>query len=127
MMAMLGILALIGIVGAGRLIDASWVHVVARDTRDLMALARDQATATGTRTSVRFDGVQHRVVVHAGTDTIARYDALEHGGVRLASTRDSMAYAPSGLGFGASNLRLVLSKGASAETVTVSRLGRVSR
>ena len=127
MMAVLGILAAIGIAGAARLIDASWVHVVARDARDLMALARDQATATGTRTSVRFDPLQQRVVVHAGTDTIARYDALDHGGVRLSSTRDSMAYAPSGLGYGASNLRLVLSKGASAETISVSRLGRVSR
>lgn len=125
LMAMLGVIMALGVVGASRLLDAAWTHIVARDARDLLALARDQATATGTRTAVRFDGVTHRITVHAGTDTVARYEAREHGGVTLQSTRDSMAYGPSGLGFGAANLRLVLRKGASAETVTVSRLGRV--
>lgn len=125
LMAMLGVIMALGVVGASRLLDATWTHIVARDARDLLALARDQATATGTRTAVRFDGVTHRITVHAGTDTVARYEVREHGGVTLQSTRDSMAYSPSGLGFGAANLRLVLRKGASAETVTVSRLGRV--
>ncbi len=127
LLSMLGVLAAIGIVGASRLLDATWTHVVSRDARDLLALAREQATATGSRTAVRFDASTHRIVVHAGTDTVARYDTREHGGVTLESTRDSMAYTPSGLGYGAANLRLVLRKGVSAETITVSRLGRVSR
>ncbi len=126
-LAVTGVLAAIAVAGAGRLLDAAWVHIAARDTRDLLALAREQAIATGTRTAVRLDAAAHRVVVHAAGDTIARYDALEHGGVRIETTRDSLAYTPAGLGYGAANLRLVLRKGASAETVTVSRLGRVSR
>jgi len=38
-----------------------------------------------------------------------------------------MAYAASGLGYGASNLRVIVRRGASADTITVSRLGRVKR
>jgi len=38
-----------------------------------------------------------------------------------------MAYAPNGLGYGASNLTLVLRRGERAETLVVSRLGRVRR
>jgi hypothetical protein len=45
--------------------------------------------------------------------------------VRLAATRDSMAYLPLGLGYGAANLRAVLTRGRASDTVFVSRLGRV--
>lgn len=127
LLATLGLLAAIGIRGIAALLDSTWTHIGARDVADLLSLAREQAAATGTRTAVRFDPAAGRVVVHAGTDTVARYDLAQHGGLTLEATRDSMAYAPSGLGYGAANLRVVLRKGASAETLTVSRLGRVRR
>jgi hypothetical protein len=127
LLALLGVLATVSIRGIARLLDATWVHIATRDVADLLALAREQATATGTRTAVRFDEAAGHVAVHAGTDTVARYDFSAHGRVAMEATRDSMAYAPSGLGFGAANLRVVIQKGASAETLTVSRLGRVKR
>jgi len=124
-LTVLALLATIAIRGIARLLDATWVHVATRDISDLLALAREQASATGTRTAVRFDVAGSRIVVHSGSDTIARYDLAQHGAVALEASRDSMAYSPSGLGYGAANLRVVLRKGASAETLTVSRLGRV--
>ena len=127
LLAMLGVLAAVGVRSIARVLDATMVHIAARDIADLLALARDQASATGARTAVRFDPSGGRVVVHADRDTIARYDVTQHGGLALEATRDSMAYSPSGLGYGAANLRVVLRKGASAETLTVSRLGRVRR
>ena len=48
-------------------------------------------------------------------------------GVTLSATRDSMAYAPNGLGYGASNLSIIVRRGAVTDTVVVSRLGRVRR
>jgi hypothetical protein len=46
-------------------------------------------------------------------------------GVRLGGTRDSLTYDPRGLGRGAANLSIVVRRGTIAETVFVSRLGRV--
>jgi Tfp pilus assembly protein FimT len=127
LLALLGALAAIGVRAAAGVLNATLVHIATRDVADLLALAREQASATGVRTAVRFDPAAGRVVVHAEGDTIARYDVTQHGALTLEASRDSMAYSPSGLGYGAANLRVVLRKGASAETLTVSRLGRVRR
>ena len=52
--------------------------------------------------------------------------ALGHAhGVTLASSRDSLAFDVRGLGYGAANLTLVARRGRAAETLVVSRLGRV--
>lgn len=110
-----------------RVLDAATVHGAARDVSELFAMARDRAMATGMRTAVQLDHRAHRVLVNAGTDTFARLDLASGRAVLLNATRDSMAYLSSGLGYGAANLRVILSRGASADTITVSRLGRVRR
>jgi Tfp pilus assembly protein FimT len=119
-----GLVAMIAIASGVPLFDHAAVHTAARETTDLLAYARDHAMATGQRTAVRLDAAARRVVVHAGADTIARGD-FAHTGVELRSSRDSLAYAPTGLGVGAANLRVILARGAVADTITVSRLGRV--
>jgi hypothetical protein len=65
------------------------------------------------------------VVVHAGADTLRRLHLRARHGVRLSASRDTMAYAPPGVGHGAANLRVILTRGRAADTVVVSRLGRV--
>src|SRR5690349_5414130 len=74
LLALLGSLATIGARGIAKLLDATWVHIAARDIADLLALAREQAAATGARAAVRFDAAGGHVAVHAGADTVARYD-----------------------------------------------------
>ena len=121
-----GSLAALAITSGGALFASLDVAMAAQETVDLLALARDHAIATGDRTAVRFDMSGTRVVVHAGPDTIAIGDF--HGrGLTLHATRDSLSYAASGLGVGAANLRVVLSRSTRADTITVSRLGRVQR
>jgi type II secretory pathway pseudopilin PulG len=124
-LVVIGILLAIVTPGIGALRDRLAVGSAARAVRDALALAREHATATGERTAVRFDVVRDRVTVHSGTDTLQRLTLASTHGVSLEATRDSMAYLPSGLGFGASNLRLLLLRGGQADTITVSRLGRV--
>ena len=125
-LAVLGVCAATGVVGAVRLLDTATVHGAARDVSGLLELARDRAMSTGTATAVYLDSRRRRLVVHAGTDTIARLE-LSPRAVARAVSRDSMTYTATGLGFGAANLRAIISRGASADTITVSRLGRVKR
>lgn len=48
-------------------------------------------------------------------------------GVGLAASRPVIRIAPNGMGYGAANTRLVLSRGDAADTLTTSRLGRLKR
>ncbi|MEI6739523.1 MAG: GspH/FimT family protein [Gemmatimonadaceae bacterium] len=114
------------IVSAGtRLRDALAVHGAAREVASLLAMARDRAAAVGMRTAVRVDAAQGAILVHCGADTLARLAVQAQYAVQLSVTRDSLAYQPSGLAYGAANSRITLSRGASHDTITVSRLGRV--
>ncbi len=123
-LSLLGLLASLSLLGGAPLLEAAAVETASRESTALFALARDHALSAGERTAVHVDGTRGRVVVHAGPDTLAMADFAQRG-VHVTATRDSMAYAPDGLGVGAANLRLVLSRGARADTINVSRLGRV--
>jgi 23S rRNA (cytidine1920-2'-O)/16S rRNA (cytidine1409-2'-O)-methyltransferase len=48
-------------------------------------------------------------------------------GIALSSTRDSIAYGPTGRGYGASNTTITIRRNGAADTIVVSRLGRVRR
>jgi len=124
---LVGILVGLAVGGGAKILDATVVRASANDVASAFASARDQAIATGTRTAVELNSRAGRVVVHADADTTLRLELQRMRSVSLESTRDSMAYAPSGLGFGAANLRVIVQRGTSADTITVSRLGRVKR
>ena len=115
----------VAFVAVTRALHTVRVRSAAADVRAAFALARHLAVLRGTRAAVRLDGGAGAIAVHVGGDTALRRPLAEAYGVTLTSTRDSAAYAASGLGFGASNLSAVLTRGAAAETVVVSRLGRV--
>ncbi|MCA0374792.1 MAG: GspH/FimT family pseudopilin [Gemmatimonadetes bacterium] len=125
-LGLLGVLASLAVPAGVRLLQAVSVEMVTAEVTALFARARDVAVARSTRVAVRIDAAAQRVAVHSGTDTLAIADFTDTG-VTLETTRDSMAYGPSGLGHGAANLRLTLTRGSTADTITVSRLGRVAR
>jgi len=123
--SLLGITMAITIHGAGSVRDRFAVRTAARAVREALGLAREQAIAGGARAAVRFGSRDGTVTVFMSGDSLHRARLTHTYGVTLDATRDSMAYLPSGLGYGAANVRLVLRRGAHADTVTVSRLGRV--
>lgn len=92
-----------------------------------LSTARYAALRNGVVTAIRFDTVAARLVVHTVTDTLLVRDLTAAHGARLAASRDSIAYAGNGMGYGAANTQLVVGRGAAAETLVVSRLGRVRR
>lgn len=93
----------------------------------LLATARHGALRLATHTTVHFNTAGGIVIVVAGVDTIERRPLRDIHGVSLATTRDSIAFAPGGLGYGAANTLVILHRGAAADTVAVSRLGRARR
>ncbi len=126
-LTIVGIVATIAVPSIARARDRAAVHGATSALVSSLAEARHLATRWNRRTAIRMDTAGRRVVVHAGADTVHRLSLGAVFGVSIAVTRDSIAYYPTGLGFGAANARFIVSRGAGAETVTVSRAGRVKR
>jgi hypothetical protein len=68
-----------------------------------------------------------RGAVEARLDTsvLLRRDLAGAYGVRISASRDSMAFDARGLGLGAADLSLVARRGRAADTLFLSRLGRI--
>ncbi|MBI1808693.1 MAG: GspH/FimT family pseudopilin [Gemmatimonadetes bacterium] len=96
-----------------------------QDVRLALAIARDQAVRRGDYVAFVADVTVQRVRVDANGDVLFERDLGARRGVTLTATRDSITYAPTGLGYGAANTTIVLRRGARADTIVVSRLGRV--
>jgi Tfp pilus assembly protein FimT len=124
-LSLLSLLFGISVHGASTLRDRLALRAARHAVRDALAFARERAIAGGTRVAVRIDRSHARLLVHIGPDTLYRAALSETWGVALDATRDSTAYGASGLGVGAANLSLVVRRGTLADTITVSRLGRV--
>jgi type II secretory pathway pseudopilin PulG len=107
--------------------DRVAVDAATSSTMSLIATARHAALRRATRTAVRLDSSTITVLVVAGPDTIVRRPLGEVHGVVFSTSRDSIAFSPTGLGYGAANTRIVIRRGNAADTIAVSRLGRARR
>lgn len=125
--ALLGAVTAVAVPRFSELRDRLAVHAAATDVVSALSTARATAFARWRLTSVTFDAAAASLTLFTGADTLARRPLRELYGVAVAVTRDSVTYAPNAMGYGASNARIVLTRGAAADTVTVSRLGRVRR
>ncbi|MBV9881203.1 MAG: prepilin-type N-terminal cleavage/methylation domain-containing protein [Gemmatirosa sp.] len=119
------ILGGIAVAGAARLTDVLNARGAARELRAALETTRHLAVLRATRAAFTVDTARASLAVRLGADTAIVRELGALYGIRLSASRDSIAYAANGLGWGAANARLVARRGAAAETVTVSRLGRV--
>lgn len=90
-----------------------------------LASARSTAIARGTQVAARVDDARGELSLAAEGDTVQFHPLAATHGVALSTTRDIVTYGATGRGTGASNSRIIITRGASADTVLVSRLGRV--
>ena len=120
---MLGIIA----PTVGRLRDGIAVRNATAEALSAFATARRSAIVRGAPVGIGVDRPPGFVTVTANGEILLQRDLEGTYGITLTSTRDSTAYSPLGHGFGAANLSLVISRGRVAETIFVSREGRVRR
>jgi Tfp pilus assembly protein FimT len=107
------------------LLDSIHVHGAAAEIEALFSVARHLAIARGTLSTVEVDPARRAMYVSVGEDTLRRLELGRTHDVQLAATRTRMSYGPTGMGYGAANLSVVVRRNASVDTVFVSRLGRV--
>jgi Tfp pilus assembly protein FimT len=124
-LTVLALVCAIGVRAMGRQLDRVAAASAIGEAAGAVARARDEALARHAMVSVRIDTAERLLTLHAAGVRLARH-ALGHAhGVSLATTRDSIVFDARGLGYGAANLTLVARRGSAAETLVVSRLGRV--
>lgn len=123
----LGIMAGLTFPRFGSYRDRIAVDAATSSTLSLLATARHAALRRATRTAVHLDSARGTVSIVAGVDTIERRPLRDVHQVEFSASRDSIAFTPSGLGFGAANTQIILRRGVAADTIAVSRLGRARR
>jgi Tfp pilus assembly protein FimT len=106
-------------------VERAAVHGAAADVVATLSTARQLAVSRGGRVSVSVDAPAGMLRIIHYDDTLAIRPLGRMFGVTMTSTRDSLTYDARGLGSGAANLTFVVARGMTADTVVVSRLGRV--
>jgi hypothetical protein len=109
------------------LLDGIAVHGAAAEVHALLGTARHLAIHRGEMVTVDVDTAADRLVVRTSAETLRVRPLGEVHRVDLAASRPATTYAANGIGYGASNMTILIERGSAAETLTVSRLGRVRR
>jgi Tfp pilus assembly protein FimT len=110
---------------ATTLLDHIHVRAAVTEVESLFNSARHIAIARGTQATVEIDTATRAVSVIVAGEVVRTSAVGSSHRVHLASNRASMTYSPTGVGYGAANLSIVVQKGSATDTVVVSRLGRV--
>ena len=124
-LCILSILSAIAIPVTGRLLDGIYVHGAVIEIEALFSTARHLAIARAGQTTVEIDTTVRTIRISAEGDTLRRLDIGADHDVRLSASRTRMIYSASGFGYGAANLSVVVRRNSVADTVFVSRLGRL--
>lgn len=120
-----GTLMAIAIPRALLVLDRITVRAAAADVAATLGSARALALASRSPVAVHIDDIDGSLRIQRGAVVLLSRNIGQAHGVQLKQTRDSLAYDAWGLGRGAANLSVVIWRRAAAETVFVSRLGRV--
>jgi prepilin-type N-terminal cleavage/methylation domain-containing protein len=123
------LLLAIGLPRLEGLLDWAAADRAAREVTTALAVARAAAVMRGTRARVTIAADTLRIDRWEETDwqPYQRWPGPISRGVTLEVSNPEVVFGPTGMGWGASNTRIVLRRGSYTETITTSRLGRVKR
>lgn len=107
------------------LLDGLRLRQAAHEVAGALTLARAAAIRRASYSRVVVDSPNATIRVESDGDILLRRPLGRLHRVALRASRDTITYAPTGLGYGVANSTIVVSIGQRAETVTVSRLGRM--
>lgn len=124
-LSIIAILSAIALPRAAGFIDAMEVRGAVTEIDALFSLARHVAIARAVQSTLDIEPARGVIAVHIGPDTIMKRELETAHGVMLQSTRASITYSQTGIGYGAANLTLIVTRKLAADTIFVSRLGRV--
>ncbi len=123
----LALVAGIAVPRASALVDAVRLEQAAHEVAGAVTVARAAAIRRAGFAHLIIDEDRGSVRVESAGDTLLRRDLRQLHRVALRASRDTITYAPNGMGYGIANSTIVVAIGQRAETVTVSRLGRMRR
>ena len=120
-----GLVMMITVPRGRAVLDRIAVRAAAGDIISTLATARMYALAGRSAVSIEVDSLTGVLRVKHGDEVLLTRNLGHAHGVRLAKSRDSLTYDGRGLGHGAANLSIVVRLRSAAETVFISRMGRV--
>ena len=127
-LAIVGTLCALALPRVTRWLDWIAVDRATTEVASFYATARFAAIYRDQRVRLEFRADSLRAVFEGVTDSVfLRRPGPARRAVRLTASRAIVRIGPTGLGFGAANTKLVLRRGAVAESLTTSRLGRLKR
>ncbi|HEX6575155.1 MAG TPA: GspH/FimT family pseudopilin [Gemmatimonadaceae bacterium] len=119
------LLAAITLPRAWSFVDRIEVRGAVTEIESMFSLARHTAIAHGAQVSLDIDQGRRTISIRRGSDVLDTREVGRAHGVDLTTNRTSITYSPIGVGYGAANLSLIVSRRNVVDTIVVSRLGRV--
>lgn len=128
-LAIVSVLATVVTPPLGRYLDRAAVQEAVQRYAVLHETTRQLAIARGALARLELDSARKAVTLAvrrspSAWDTV---DTRTLGSAALSTSQPVTTFDPIGIGYGASNSRIVFSRGAAADTLFVSRTGRLRR
>jgi len=106
--------------------NASAVRSAASEVAAAFMLARQSAIMDRATVAVVLDTVAGEITVRSGPRVVGRRQLRAIYSVILSANRDSAVYDARGMGYGVSNVTITIRRGSFVDTLTMSRLGRLT-
>jgi prepilin-type N-terminal cleavage/methylation domain-containing protein len=127
-LVVLGIVAGISAPHLSGYVDRLAVRRAADETAAFFNRARIAAVYRAVRMRIAFASDSLTAIAEGAADSVAwKAPGPARYGVGLTASRPEIMLYPNGLGLGAANTKLVFRRGVAADSLTISRLGRLRR
>ena len=128
-LAIAAVVAAVALPRLAGILDLLAADAAAREVTTALAVTRHAAMSQSRRARLLIDGDSLSIDLWgaSGWESYLRWPGPADRGVALFASNPEVVFGPTGIGWGASNTTVTLTRGSHIETVTTSRVGRVKR